>query len=191
LFDRLRVCDILNARLVCQDMMRIMDDYFLHTVLPKTAMSFHVKHIVDRTSPPENEYQHLYPVIRRISIKENRVFPLNRIVFEPSPQEPQSAYTYRHRRFEPLKINFHLHDFQPNHNWPLVAATYYEEGYRQTQKIKFPAQYTRLHRYVRFDTFKNSPIHVFYKDVSESDSNVVRLHAVSIPLDYLRTSLRK
>lgn len=194
-FDCLPIKDVLEARQVSRYMKDIVDNYFLHYILPQTAITCYVDHIIEEGCPPAEEYQHLYPVIRRID-KDLRIFPHGRVVFEPDFNSTL-RYTYRHGSFRHVELKFDLGDWRRRQKWPLddhpsarrTPYSYKADGYRKTRKIQYPIQYTRMHQFIRFDTFNDSPIHVFYKEVSDSGGQIVVLHAISIPLNYLRHSL--
>ena len=190
IFDYLPIKDVLESAKVNRYMKKIVDNYFLHYILPQTEIYYYVDHIMEDGGPPSEEYQRLCPVIRRID-KDMRIFPNDRVVFEPDFDGKQK-YTYRHGSFKHVEIKFHLGDWR-RQKWPLdvrpsvdsTPYSYKADGYRESRKI----QYTRMYQFIRFDTFNDSPIHVFYKDVSNTDGRIVALHAISIPLNYLRQSL--
>lgn len=192
-FNYLPIEDVLAAGKVDRQLRAIVDNYFLHYILPQTEISYYLAHVVDDHSPPEEEYQRLYPVIRRIE-KEKRVFPDNRVVYEPKlAKKPQ--YTYRKDTFNHIEIRFELGDSRQSKEWPLHCPpehlkyySYTADGYR-TKKVRFRLQHTRMFQFMRFDTFENSPIYVFYKDVPDTNEKIVSLHAISIPLNFLRQSL--
>jgi hypothetical protein len=168
----------------------MVDNYFVHYVLPRSEIYFHIDHIMEDGSPPSEEYQRLYPVIRRID-KHKRVFPNDRLVFEPEIEETPK-YTYRNGFFDRVQIKFHLGDWRRRENWPLdcppTARTPY--CYKADEpRTRHKLQITRPFQYFRFDTFKDSPIYVFYKYLPGTGGDVVALHAISIPLNYIRQSL--
>ena len=192
IFDYLAIKDVLETGKVNRYMREIVDNYFLHYILPRTEIYYYVDHITEDEGPPSGEYQRLYPVIRRVD-KELRKFPDNRVVFEPE-LDRSLKYTYRHGSFRHVEIKFHLWNWRrQRRNWPLHEKTsvsetpysYKADGYCKSRKIP----YTRMHQFVRFDTFNDSPIHIFYRDVPDTDGRVVTLHAISIPLNYIRHSL--
>lgn len=187
-FGYLPIRDVLAVGKVNRHLKTIVDNYFIHDVLPRTKIYVFLDHIVEDGSPPSGEYQCLYPVIRRIE-KDKRTFPDNRVIFEPDFRE-KPRYTYRKVSFNHVEIKFHLGRGQPK-NWLLNRSpaartpySYRAAGVRKSHNLP----YTRMFQYMRFDTFENSPIYTFYKDVPDSDASVV-LHAISIPLNYLRQSL--
>ena len=192
-FNYLPIEDVLAAGKVDRQLKAIVDNYFLHYFLPQTEISYYLAHTVDDHSPPEEEHQRLYPVIRRIE-KEKRVFPYNRVVYEPKlAKKPQ--YTYRKDTFNHIEIQFKLGDSRQSKEWPLHCPpegrkfySYRADRY-PTKKIRFRLQHTRMFQFMRFDTFENSPIYVFYKDVPDTNEKIVSLHAISIPLNFLRQSL--
>ena len=197
LFENLFIRDILILRTVNRHLMNVVDEYFIHTVLPKAEIVFLVKHITNQNDPAEKEFQSLFPVIKRID-PDKRVLPGGRVVFEPETTGKQ--YTYRHGQFEPVELRFHLPDFERKYDWPLVAGTdpsvtqpisYREGGYSSSRNLKLSLKVTRMHHYIRLDTFDRTPIHVFYKDIADTRPQAVSLHAISIPVDFLRRSLCK
>jgi hypothetical protein len=191
IFDYLPIKDVLPFVKVNRHMKELVDNYFLHYILPQTEIYYYVDHIMEDGSPPSEEYQRLYPVIRRMN-KASRKFPSDRVVFEPEI-ESTPKYTYRKNTFNHVEIKFHLGDWRRPKKMLLdgrhrpaadTPYSYRADGYRKSHKLT----YTRMYHYIRFDTFENSPIYVFYKDVSDTDG-VVALHAISIPLNFLRQSL--
>jgi hypothetical protein len=190
-FDYLPIKDVLPLAKVNRHMKELVDTYFLHYVLPQTEIYYYLDHIMEDGSPPSEEYQRLYPVIRRID-KASRGFPGDRVVFEPE-FESTPKYTYRKNTFNHVEIKFHLGDWRrpktmllDGYHRPAADTpySYRADGGRKSHKLP----YTRMYHYIRFDTFESSPIYVFYKDVSRADG-VVALHAISIPLNFLRQSL--
>lgn len=194
IFDYLLIKDVLPYVKVNRHMKELVDNYFLHYILPQTEIYYYVDHIMGDGSPPSEEYQRLYPVIRRID-KDNRKFPSDRVVFEPE-FEHNPKYKYRKNTFNHVEIKFHLGDWRRPKTMFLdgrrrhrpaadTPYSYSAGGDRTSRKL---SSFTRMYQYIRFDTFENSPIYVFYKDVFDSD-HVVALHAISIPLNFLRQSL--
>jgi hypothetical protein len=190
IFDYLPIKDVLPFVKVNRHMKELVDTYFLHYILPQTEIYYYVDHIMGDGSPPSEEYQRLYPVIRRIN-KDSRKFPSNRVVFEPE-MELTPKYTYRKNTFNHVEIKFHLGDWRrpkkmllDGRHRPAADTPYSYRADADRKSHKLP--YTKMYQYIRFDTFENSPIYVFYKDVSDTD--VVALHAISIPLNFLRQSL--
>ena len=191
ILNYLHIDEVLQVGQVNRGMKEIVDNYFLHYILPQTEICCFVDHIVEDGYPPSEEYQWLYPVIRRVD-KSMRIFPHDRVVFEPD-FDNKLKYAYRHGSFKHVELKFHLGDWRRRQKWPLDSRpsvhhtpyTYRANEYWKSREI----QYTRIHQFIRFDTFNDSPIHVFYKEVPDTDGEVVRLHAISIPLNYLRQSL--
>ena len=136
------------------------------------------------------EYQSLLPVIRRIR-KEKRFLPHGRLLYEPV-NDSGHRYLYRHGRFEPVAIDFRLPGDRYRYSWPLVAmpddSSRYPSRYnRRSHWILL--KHTKIHQYYKFQTFKDSPVQVFYKDQPGSGLDCFVLHAISIPLSYLRYAL--
>jgi len=195
-FDHLRIKDVLAVGKVDRYLKATVDNYFNHTVLPQSEIYYYIDHIMEHDGPSSEEYQRLYPVIRRIE-KTRRVFPDGRVVFEPKFEE-KPRYTYKKDSFKHVEIKFHLVGLQ---EWPprdlpldcpLAARTRYSykaEGYRKRHKLPYKLPYTAMHQFIRFDTFKDSPIYVFYKGLPGSHGETFALHAISIPLNFLRQSL--
>ena len=178
---------------VSKQMKNIIDDYFLHTILANSEIKFCSKHIDDFEGRTRNEFEKLLPVIRRVE-RNKRFLPHERLVYEPDPKKT-TTYSYRHGKFEPLKIEFWLRE-GGMYSWPLnpsadETADNSPPRYRSDRRSLHLLQhwkYTKVHQYYRFDTFKKSPVHVFYKE-EDPDRVVFKLHAISIPLDFLRASL--
>lgn len=187
--------DIIRVRRVSRHMRQIVDDYLLHRILPKTEITFYLKYLSKHDARTEREWEHLTPVIRRVD-KEKRMLPHDRVVYEPEYTGVPKHLQHR-GKFEPEGIMFRLNmnDRTWKFYWPLIAnaertsRTYRDDRYREDRyrSHSIELKYTLMHQYYRFDTFKNSPVYVFYKEQREYDS--VRLHAISIPIEYLRQCL--
>lgn len=187
-FKRLSIQDVIRARGISRDMTQFVDNYFLNRVLPKTVLRFHSKHFHDVGYPAEREYQILLPVIRRID-KDRRFLPYDRVIYEPDVAS-LPVYSYRIGKFEPVAIDIHLDD-HGKYRWPLIAAAADDSrpSHRQYRSRKIHLKHTKKHQYYRFDTFRNSPVHVFYKEQLDDDPNIVKVHAISIPLTFLRRAI--
>lgn len=190
----LNVREVIIARGISSSIKEVVDDYFLHQLLSNSEIKLVTQYIDDFEGRKEREWEVLLPVIRRVE-RNKRFLPQNRLVYEPDPQR-FTRYYYRHGKFEILRIEFRLKEGN-TYYWPLnphfdsTVDSDYRPTYRNRQSIHLLqiVKHTKLHQYYRFDTFKNSPVHVFYKDDPDPDLNVFRLHALSIPLDYLRAAL--
>jgi hypothetical protein len=190
IFKHLPIDDVIRARGISRDMLRIADDYFLHRILPWTEIVFRVKYYHDIDGRRELEYQRMQPVIRRIE-KEKRFLPHNRLLYEPV-KDSGRTYLYRHGSFEPVAIDFWLPDDIYRYSWPLVAmpedsSRYLSRYKRQSHLILL--KHTKIYRYYKFQTFKDSPLQVFYKDQPGNGPDRFILHAISIPLTYLRHAI--
>lgn len=193
LFSYLPISEVIRARDVSPAMEKVIDHYFLHYVLPRSELKFRMKHFNDRERREEREFEYLLPVIRRVN-EDKRFLPHERVVYEPHPQ--RTIHYYRHGNFEPCYIELHLLEGGTYH-FPLVASsdnspdnTYRRQDRRSVHLLRI-LKYTKLHQYYRFDTFKNSPVHVFFKDINESDPGKFKLHAISIPLSFLQEAVSR
>jgi hypothetical protein len=204
-FKKLQLNVILQIRLVNQQFKSLVDDYLRDVILPFTRLIFRFKTPADFDYPDkhENHWEHLVPVIARVD-KGHRVFPHGRIVYEPAKRETKK---HRLHKFQPYEIEvfiddrfdlggerkytFHLHPPRDENHTRTENSTRHERnhdprdrGQRRSHLLKF--EYTKVHQYYRFDSFDELPVHIFYKDRTEGDSNFVELHCISIPLDFLR-----
>jgi len=187
-FQHLSIQDLISARGISRGMMQSVDNYFINRVLPRTVMFFHSKNFYDVDSPAEREYQRLLPVIRRID-KERRFMPDDRVIYEPDVAF-LPAYSYRIGEFEFVAIGLYLNG-AGKYRQPLIATAVDDSrpSQRQYRSRKINLRYTKKHQYYKFDTFKNSPVHVYYKERFYDDRNIVKLHAISLPLTFLRRML--
>jgi hypothetical protein len=187
IFKHLPIDDVIRARGISQHMLGIVDDYFLHRILSRTEIVFGVKYYHDIDGRRELEYQRLQPVIQRIE-KQKRHLPHGRMLYEPV-NDSGRTYLYRHGSFEPVAIDFRLPDDIYKYSWPLVAMPDDIGRYRSRYKRQSYLKYTKIYQYYKFQTFKDSPVQVFYKDYRGNGPDGFTLHALSIPLNYLRHAL--
>jgi hypothetical protein len=190
-FERLPLKDILQVSLASKALKLLVDDYLLNVSLPHTRLIFRYKTPGDIEYPnkPDSNYEHLVPVIKRV-VKGSRVFPHNRIVYEP---EKRKTKTHNLNKFQPDQIKLVLPEEQGERKITLALSPPRDERNhdrdrrdrgRRSHLLTF--EYTKVHQYYRFDSFNELPIHIFYKDKSDGDNDYVELHCISIPLDFLR-----
>ena len=187
IFKHLPIDDMIRARGISRHMLGIVDDYFLHRILSRTEIVFRVKYYHDIDGRRELEYQILKPVIQRI-VKERRYLPHDRLLYEPV-NDSGRTYLYRHGSFEPVAIDFRLPGDRYKYSWPLVAMRDDIGRYQSRYKRQNYLKYTKIYQYYKFQTFKDSPVQVFYKDYPGNGPDGFTLHALSIPLNYLRHAL--
>lgn len=142
-----------------------------------------------------SDYQHLYPVIRRLQ-PDKWVFPRERIIYEPI-YNLGMRYTYRPGRYKPAELIIRLPHRAKPYKWVLEPGrrepTYDSVGNNAASYIPV----TNLSHmglddvYAVFDYFHRSdlhhefPIKVFYK----THDQYLKLHALSIPLELLGIAL--
>lgn len=180
LFKHLPIRDVIAARGLCQSMKACVDDYFLHCFLPWIKITIYSRYIDDDV---EMEYEILTPVLRRID-KEKRFLPHGRVLFEPNNQT--RLHYHGHGRLEPVVVEMQVPE-GTKYTWPLVRASVTRYLKEVNTSI---VSHRKIYQYYKFEHFKNSPAHFFYKDSPDSElRRGFALHALSYPLEWLRQVL--
>ena len=191
LFKHLPIRDVISARVLDQFMRTEVDEYFLHRLLPDTEITFRSNYLHSIEGRLERESESLTPVIRRID-KEKRFLPHDRVLFEPTDRNP--PYYYWHGKFKPVAVDFRLPD-GTEYTWELIPTADtntlpYRNDRRTSHLLTIPVfKHQKIYQYYKFETFKDSPAQVFYKDRVDSDAPGFRLHALSFPLKWLQQAL--
>ena len=171
LFRHFPIHQVIAVREVSESLKIMVDDYFLHRILPWSEITLHSTFIHGIEGRPERESEILIPVIRRIE-KENRFLPYKRVLFEPKGGENRRRY-YCHGKFEPRSVEFRLKD-GTRYTWDLTAeADIGSQSYRNDRRSHRltlpPLKHKKIYQYYKFETFTNSPAQVFYKDRHKSE----------------------
>ena len=185
-FRFLELKEIIELRGLSHAYKQLVDEYFLNAFLPETSLTFEYETLDDEEERRTErryvkKYRHLPPVIKRVE-EGDRVLPHSRIVYEIKPDEtPCWSHSGRDR---PIKILLHLPDGRQI-PWPLNTSHSRYSRERSMHLIDLTNP-TRMEQYYRFDKF-NTPVHLFYKE--DRDHQDIKLHCISIPLDYVRSVL--
>ena len=185
-FRFLELKEIIELRGLSHTYKQLVDEYFLNAFLPETFLIFEYETLDDEEDRRKEwryvkKYRHLPPVIKRVEEGE-RVLPHGRIVYEIKPDEtPCWSHSGRDR---PIKIVLHLPD---GRHIPRPLNTPHSRNSRErSMHLIDLTNPTRMEQYYRFDKF-NTPVHLFYKE--DRDRRDIKLHCISIPLDYVRSVL--
>jgi len=185
-FRFLELKEIIELRGLSRACKQLVDGFFLNAFLPETYLTFEYETLDDEEEwrmgrRYVKKYRHLLPVIKRVP-EGFRVLPHSRIVYEIKPDEtPCWSHSGRDR---PIKIVLHLPD---GRQIPRQLNTPHSRNSRErSMHLIDLTNPTRMEPYYRFDKF-NTPVHLFYKE--DRDHQDIKLHCISIPLDYVRSAL--
>jgi hypothetical protein len=141
------------------------------------------------------EYEHLYPVIRRIPV-ERRVLPDDRLVFEPD-FDGALRYSYHRNQYRPREIIMRMPgrtlrwSLQPDIAPPRYEVVRNEHGsYIPATNITQLGpgdRFTIFNYHLEQDFRREFPVKVFYK----TNGDMKKLHCMSIPLRLLGWVLKK
>jgi hypothetical protein len=190
-FRYFQIHEIIAARTISQIMKTTVDDYFLHRILPWAEITFRSNYLHTIQGRLERETENLTPVIRRVE-KQKRFLPHGRVLFEPTDKDP--PYYYWHGIFKPVAVDFRLRDGS-EYTWDLIPtadtnALPNRNDRRTAHLLTIPIfKHQKIYQYYKFQTFKDSPAQIFYKDRIDSDAPGFRLHALSFPLKWLQQAL--
>jgi len=141
--------------------------------------------------PEEVDYEHTYPVIRRIADPRDWVAPRDRIIFEPALDKPSLRYTYHPNQFKPLDVTITI-EARQRWRWTLKAdreVSRYEVCRNDNSDFIPVLDTTRfgpgdrfiIFHYFHDDVRREHPARIFYK----YEGDYIRFHCVSIPLKLL------
>ena len=149
--------------------------------------------IITRFANNEEEYQHTYPVIRRMR-KSAWHLPDGRLIYETSGTD-QKRYRYHPNQFKPAGAIMRLDERAEDYRWSLSpdqGTPYYETSGNEmtdfiptTDNVKYAdpdERYLVFQYHHKADVRREHLIKVFYK---KEESEWLTLYCVSIPLDLL------
>lgn len=151
-----------------------------------------VKTIHRKAASEEEDYEHTYPVIRRIREPKIWTLPRGRIIFEPE-LEGTLRYGYHRNQFKPAEIALTIDGRARRYKWTLVPEMQprvYEIAHRDnsdfvpvTNTTRFGPtdRFTIFHYVHEDDSTQSHPAKIFYKQ----DGDRMTLHCVSIPLNLI------
>lgn len=191
----LSIKDIINLGRSNSALKAVVDDFVLHYIVANTYIKFWTKY--ERADGRQRrEWLMLYPVIKRIPVQD-RNLPEKRVVYEPCYDETRHAY--RLNEIAPDEIEFFLPErleLNP-YCWPLGERQVRRP--RRTRHISYreecnapPSNFSIVQEvFYKFENGSMSigdqrsdfPVNVFYK--RDHDTETLKLHAVSIPLQCL------
>ena len=160
------------------------------SMLRESSVTINTVHKVSGTE--EVEYEHTYPVIRRIADPDKWVLPRGRIIYEPDFGKPSVRYTYRANQFKPLELKLAI---DTRYHWRTTLnadrdVSRYEVCRNDTSDY-IPVLNTNPSgpgdRFIIFNYFhvvdyrREQPVKIFYK----YEGDYTRFHCVSIPLKLL------
>jgi hypothetical protein len=164
------------------------------SILRESSATVNTLHKIVRAE--EVDWEHAYPVVKRITDPDKWVAPRERIIYEPLNADDSSRPTYHAHQFKPVELKLTI---EKRHRWKLKAdreVSRYEVGRNDTcdyipvtETTCFGPgdQFTIFHYFHPDDVRREHPARIFYK----TNGDYLRFHCISIPLKLISVLVEK
>jgi hypothetical protein len=178
IFRFVPVAVLFSQRTISPGMRGAIDAYVVHFVIAKSCVILHCRR---GTKNGDNYVQHMMVTVIRRVWRYWRVFPHERVVYEPHPKGVVEIY--RHGEVEPMSMEIRFPQGVDTLYLPLTGEKKGGEKDIDCDGLSKSAP-TKLHDYYRFERLVQSIqslVHVFFRPADQTEE--IKPHCLSVSLE--------